>query len=142
MQRFFAAFWPLLKVIAVQFGALIPAIAGLHLVGTFVYHSMPTSMLGSGIVMSFAAVVWLWYCLRSGYPPLLALSTLALNSTLWFFVLIAVFRARFMLDHYESIAKSDVVVFLVSALVATYLGHIFNQRVRNMERMDDDTNQA
>jgi hypothetical protein len=134
MRRLFIGLWLALKGASVQFASIIPAMVGFHLVGRFVYHSVPTWLPGCASGLAMAAALWLWYCLRSGFPVLWALGTLSISSILWFFFLIAVFRARFIFDHHESVAASDVVVLIISVVVVLYLRHVLIRRNHEAER--------
>ena len=134
MQRFFATLWVVLKGASVQFAALIPAMVGYHLVGRFVYHSVRTWLPGCAAGLAIAAALWVWYCRGSGYPIGWALVTLLVRTALWFFFLIAVFRARFLFDHHDSVVTSDIFVLLVSVIAVLWLRHVLLRRNKEAAR--------
>jgi len=111
-----------------QFAALIPAWVGFHLVGRFVYHSVPAWIPGCTIGLAIAAGMWIYYCFGSGYPTLWALGTLSVSTILWFSFLVGVFRAVFILDHHDAVATSDIIVVLVCASVVIWLRHVLSLR--------------
>jgi len=134
MNRFSASFWQAIKGGLVQFASIIPGWAAFRLVGTFVYHSMPTWLPGSLVVFAIAAALWIWCCLNSEWPVLRTLGTLLISSVLWFFFLLALFRGLFIFDHHELATTSDVIVLLVSIALVVYLRRVLIRRNKDAER--------
>jgi hypothetical protein len=133
VQRFFLTLWLVLKGASVQFATIIPAMVGFHLVGRFVYHSTPAWLPGCAVGFGIAAALWLWIFSRSEEPIGRTVSTLLISTMLWFCFLIAVFRARFMFDHHDSIAASDTLVLVISGGAVLWLRHILIRRNEEVE---------
>jgi hypothetical protein len=135
MRHFFDLFWQVLKGAFVQFASIIPAMLGFHLVGRFLYHSVPAWLPGCAAGLTITLGLWIWYCTTSGFPVIWALSTLSISTTLWFFLLIALFRGRFILDDHDSICTSDLVVLLASVAIVIYLRHVLIRRNKEADHL-------
>jgi hypothetical protein len=125
---FFPRFWMVLKPALMQFATVIPAMVGFHLVGSFWYHSVAAWIPGCVVALAIAGGLWLYYCIGAGFPVRWALGTLSISTVLWFFFLVAVFRARFILDHYHAAATSDVTVLALSIAVVVWLSRVLAKR--------------
>jgi hypothetical protein len=128
MRRFFPTLWLVLKGASVQFAAIIPALVGFQLVGRFFYHSVPAWLPGCAIGLAVAAALWLWIFLRAEAPFFRTLTTLLISTALWFSLLIAIFRARFVLGHHGSISQSDVLVLCISVAAVLWLRYVLIRR--------------
>jgi hypothetical protein len=125
-----------LKPTLMQFATFIPAMVGFHLLGRFWYHSVAAWIPGCVVGLAIAGGLWLYYCIGPGFRVGWALGTLSISTVLWFSFLVGAFRARFILDHYQSVSTSDVTVLALSVAVIVWLSRVLAKRNRQAHRFD------
>ncbi|HST31845.1 MAG TPA: hypothetical protein VLK27_13515 [Chthoniobacterales bacterium] len=114
----------------------MPAMVGLQLIRHFAYHSAPAWLPGCAAALALAAALWLWIFLRAEESFLRTLTSLVIGTLLWFCVLVAIFRARFMFDHHNSTRRSDVLVVIISGAVAVWLRRVVIRRNEEVDRQN------